>query len=86
MARCVKAILDQCLQIVVARTKPSSKCLDVHRNIISELILPHGVRDTTFALVESLDKATKCAIEIEIDLSGGDGVDLSIVIDTDVSD
>lgn len=86
MARCVKAVFDQCLQITVARTEPGSKCLDVHRHIISELILPHSVRDTTFALVESLDTTTKCAVEIEMNLSGGDSVDLSIVINTDVSD
>ena len=53
---------------------------------MSELMLPHSVRDTTFAFVESLDMATKRAVEIKTDLPGRDGVDLCIVIDTDFSD
>ena len=85
MARSVKAILDQGLQIMIARAKPGSKSLDIHRSIITELELPHSVRDLTFAAVESLDFTTKYAIEIKIDLSGGDSVHLSVIIDANIS-
>lgn len=85
MARSVKTILDQGLQVTIARTEPGSECLDIHRRLIAELILPHSVRNSTFALVESFDVTTKSAVEIETDLSGRDCVHLSVIIDADIS-
>lgn len=85
MARSVKTILDQGLQVTVARMEPGSKSLEIHRCIIVELKLPHSVRNATFAFVESLDVTTKGIVEIQTDLSNRDGVDLRVVIDANVS-
>ena len=80
MARSVRAVFDQGLQITVARTQPGSKNLDIYGRIIAELDLPHSIRDLTFAFVESLDVTTKCAVEVKTDLSSRDGVHLSVVM------
>ena len=86
MARSVKAILDQGLQVTIARTEPRSQSLDIHRRIAAKLNLPHSIRDLTFAFVESLDLTTKRAVEINTNLSRRGGIHLSIVIDANVSD
>lgn len=85
MARCMKTVLDQDLQVVVTRTEPRAKSLNFHGCVIAELKLPHGVRNPAFALVESLNDTTKCAVEIKTDLSDRDGVHLNVVVDANIS-
>ena len=85
MARGVRAVLDQGLQIMVMRSKPSAESLDIHGRIIAELNLPHSIRNPTFAFVESLDMTTKFTVEIKTDLSGGDGIYLGVIMYANIS-
>ena len=85
MAWCVKSVLDQSPQVTVSRSEPGSECLDIDRCIITKLILPHSIRDSTFTFVESLDVAAICAVEIKTHLSGRDGIQLSVIMYADVS-
>lgn len=86
MARSEKTIIHQSPQVAVARTEPGSKSFDTNRCLVAKLKLPHGVRNSAFASVKSLDVATKLAVEIKTDLSGRDAVHLSVVVYADVSD
>ena len=81
----MRPVLDQGLQISVARSEPGSKGFHIDRYIITELNLPHSIGDVTFAVVESLDMTTKYTVKIKTDLSLRDGVHLSIVVYADVS-
>ena len=85
MARCVRAVLDQGLQITVTRSKPSSESFDIHGRIIAKLNLPHNIRNPTFAFVESLDVTAKFTVEIKTDLSSRNGIYLHVIIDANVS-
>lgn len=85
MARSVRAVLDQGLQITVTRSKPSSESFDIHGRIIAELNLPHNIRNPTFAFVESFDVTTEFTVEIETDLSSRNGIYLDVIINANVS-
>ena len=85
MARSVKPVLDQSLEVTIARTEPGSQSLEIHRRLVAKLNLPHSIRYLTFAFVESLNLTTKRAVEIKTDLSSRNGIHLSIVINANVS-
>ena len=70
----VRPVLDQSPQVMVSRPEPGSKGFDIDRCIITELNLPHSIRDSTSTFVESFDVAAVSTIEIKTHLSGRDGV------------
>lgn len=85
MARSLRAVLDQRLQITVTRSEPSSECLDIHGRIVAELDLPHNIRNLTFTFVKSLDVTTKFSVEIKTDLPSRNGIYLNVIVNADVS-